>query len=333
MATYKIPYQNISVDVPDEGVVFAGPPGHEGSVYMRQGMNIITLPVEQYTGDLSKLPTINPTSEGIQMLQRAGGKYQVGSAGQFISPTVKTGETITQSISPENPYGMDVKSSVYGDIYKSGSLQQNLMAGGATPTQASQLTGQATPAGINITPEMKAQITSQAIEQGVTQVVQGQQGYGASGYTGVSIVDYLSSLGKPTDFSSRTALANQMGIQNYTGTAEQNTQLLNKLRGQGEISQSAPSGDISTKTLESGTTPIQAPTGGVTGANTPSSIVAGAETTMKSIEDYIKMLTPPTTSDQTSYDSILKELEGLIPSLGGRGAAQSRYLAAGGFRT
>lgn len=51
-----------------------------------------------------------------------------------------------------------------------------------------------------------------------------------STYTGTSIVDYLTSTGKPSDFSSRTQLAAQYGIQNYTGTAEQNTQLLNLLR-------------------------------------------------------------------------------------------------------
>lgn len=50
-----------------------------------------------------------------------------------------------------------------------------------------------------------------------------------SNYVGVSIVDYLKSVGKPSDYSSRAVLAQQKGIQNYTGTAEQNTQLLNML--------------------------------------------------------------------------------------------------------
>jgi hypothetical protein len=52
-----------------------------------------------------------------------------------------------------------------------------------------------------------------------------------STYQGVSIVDYLNSVGSPTDFNSRKALAMKNGIQNYTGTAQQNTQLLNTLRG------------------------------------------------------------------------------------------------------
>ena len=52
-----------------------------------------------------------------------------------------------------------------------------------------------------------------------------------SGYTGSSIVDYLSSTGKDTSYSSRAALAAAQGITNYNGSADQNTQLLTKLRG------------------------------------------------------------------------------------------------------
>ena len=45
-----------------------------------------------------------------------------------------------------------------------------------------------------------------------------------------SIVDYLSSAGKDSSFSARQSLAAKMGIQNYTGSASQNTSLLNSLR-------------------------------------------------------------------------------------------------------
>ena len=48
-------------------------------------------------------------------------------------------------------------------------------------------------------------------------------------YQGTSIVDYLKSVGKSSDYSSRSTLAQEQGISNYTGTAEQNTQLLGKL--------------------------------------------------------------------------------------------------------
>ena len=46
----------------------------------------------------------------------------------------------------------------------------------------------------------------------------------------VSVVDYLASTGKPSDFASRATLAKNAGIANYTGTADQNTQLLNILK-------------------------------------------------------------------------------------------------------
>ena len=50
-------------------------------------------------------------------------------------------------------------------------------------------------------------------------------------YTGTSIVDYLNSIGKDSSFSARKKYAAQYGIKNYTGTASQNTQLLNAMRG------------------------------------------------------------------------------------------------------
>ena len=52
-----------------------------------------------------------------------------------------------------------------------------------------------------------------------------------SGYNGVSIVDGLNSVGYNSSYSSRKELATKLGIANYTGTAEQNTQMLNLLRG------------------------------------------------------------------------------------------------------
>lgn len=52
----------------------------------------------------------------------------------------------------------------------------------------------------------------------------------ATTYAGNSIVDYLKSAGKATDFASRAKIAAEQGIVGYKGTAEQNLQLLNKLR-------------------------------------------------------------------------------------------------------
>ena len=53
----------------------------------------------------------------------------------------------------------------------------------------------------------------------------------SSTYNGSSIVDYLKSIGQDSSFANRKKLAQANGISNYTGTASQNTELLNKLRG------------------------------------------------------------------------------------------------------
>lgn len=50
-------------------------------------------------------------------------------------------------------------------------------------------------------------------------------------YGGGSITDYLASKGQASDFASRSKLAATSGITNYTGSADQNTALLTKLRG------------------------------------------------------------------------------------------------------
>ena len=50
---------------------------------------------------------------------------------------------------------------------------------------------------------------------------------------GTSIVDYLKSIGQDSSFPARAQLAAQFGIQNYTGTEDQNVQLLSLVRGQG----------------------------------------------------------------------------------------------------
>lgn len=46
--------------------------------------------------------------------------------------------------------------------------------------------------------------------------------------TNGSVVDLLNQAGQASDFASRTALAGQFGIQNYTDTAQQNTDLAKK---------------------------------------------------------------------------------------------------------
>jgi hypothetical protein len=53
-------------------------------------------------------------------------------------------------------------------------------------------------------------------------------------YKGVSIVDFLAKSGQSSDLKSRQALAQKMGIADYKGTAEQNTQMLKSLQKQAQ---------------------------------------------------------------------------------------------------
>ncbi len=71
-----------------------------------------------------------------------------------------------------------------------------------------------------------------------------------------------------------------------------------------------------------GTKAIQVPNTGTT-PNISDSVVAGAEQTSKSIQDYINLLTPSGTSaDQQKYNDLMSQIQGLLPESGGRGAAQ-----------
>lgn len=66
----------------------------------------------------------------------------------------------------------------------------------------------------------------------------------------VSVVDYLDSLGQDSSYGARKNLASQYGIQNYSGTANQNIQLLSSLQ----------SGQKSSGAAQTGSTPGPAAT-------------------------------------------------------------------------
>lgn len=51
------------------------------------------------------------------------------------------------------------------------------------------------------------------------------------GYKGTSLVDYLKSVNKASDYNSRSKYAHQYGIDAYRGSTSQNLQLLKKMRG------------------------------------------------------------------------------------------------------
>lgn len=101
-------------------------------------------------------------------------------------------------------------------------------------------------------------------------------------YTGTSIVDYLSSVGQASDYTSRAKLAQQYGITNYTGTSGQNTQLLNLLRGQTTtptpLAQSTQPSLVTAKSPTTTTTPASLP------VLNPQSPLAGAQSKWQGIQ-------------------------------------------------
>ena len=66
--------------------------------------------------------------------------------------------------------------------------------------------------------------------------------------TKTSIVDYLKSQGKDSSYSARKKLATSMGISNYSGTAEQNTQMLKTLQNQASTPKKTTTSNVKTNT-------------------------------------------------------------------------------------
>jgi hypothetical protein len=118
-----------------------------------------------------------------------------------------------------------------------------------------------------------------------------------------SVVDFLSSSGKASDFASRTALAKQYGINGYTGTAAQNTQLLGILKGGSTKPSSVPT-----------TSPNSTPT-------TPSAVkdTAGANAYINGTQeqDYAaasKTNEPPIRTSMQTYKDSYTDLKDVIKS-------------------
>ncbi len=122
-------------------------------------------------------------------------------------------------------------------------------------------------------------------------------------YSGSSIVDYLGSIGSPSDFASRFALAKANGISNYIGTADQNVQLLNTLRSQNP---GVGNGGVATAGADAGMAAAAAAATEVTEDGQPvSEFQAGIESIMKEFG-----ITPPSPnqSPQSSFSDVYKDV-------------------------
>ena len=88
-------------------------------------------------------------------------------------------------------------------------------------------------------------------------------------YEGVSIVDYLRSVGQPSDYASRAQLAASKGIGGYSGQAQQNTQLLNMLRGSGAAPAPTQQGQTPQATPQQTQQATPTPSTGTSGGTPP----------------------------------------------------------------
>ena len=120
-------------------------------------------------------------------------------------------------------------------------------------------------------------------------------------YQGISIVDYLKSVGKPSDFSYRANLAKQYGISGYRGTAKQNLQLLNILKS----GTKKPQTDVSKVSTVAGTVSPTKPTASIESVKQSllniKKGITGVSTQLKPLREAEKAgmtITPQTTVEE-----------------------------------
>lgn len=130
-------------------------------------------------------------------------------------------------------------------------------------------------------------------------------------YTGSSIVDYLKSVGQDSSYSARKQLASQYGITNYSGSASQNTQLLNALRSGSKPTTTTTSTNTSSSSSSASSSGIkingvdQSVTDRMNSQFQVSSAYQDAMAQTQALLDKI-------TSGRTSYTDQIKELMGKI---------------------
>lgn len=134
-------------------------------------------------------------------------------------------------------------------------------------------------------------------------------------YTGPSIVDYLKSTGGASDFASRTALATQKGIAGYTGTADQNTQLLGMLRAPAPVVAPTPyagglAPDASSNMYNTATgqpNPAYQP---IPSTSLTPAVKSNFQSTTPSADVYVPPVTPTDTTTPAPLSELDKQIQG-----------------------
>lgn len=117
-------------------------------------------------------------------------------------------------------------------------------------------------------------------------------------YKGHSIVDYLKSVGVNSSMANRKKIAENAGIKNYTGTASQNTKLLNDMRS-----------------------------GKITTSGAPKATESSATTTTSSSQSSTPTLTPEQAQAEAMLNNPRQSLDSIINQIRGAvGTAEDTYV-------
>lgn len=170
-----------------------------------------------YYASSKDAPGYNDTQDGKNVPMSPGTPLSaVNSVGEEIDPP---GPTDPNNLTPNTPLTPE-------GIAKAVTEGMGQNATGTTPDQQPSQAPQEqqTDTQGNVLPDSGSQ------QQGVTSS-QGGSAQAGTPLSNPSVVDYLNSTGQPSDFASRRAMAERLGISGYTGTAAQNQQLLSSARG------------------------------------------------------------------------------------------------------
>lgn len=144
-----------------------------------------------------------------------------------------------------------------------------------------------------------------------------------------SIVDYLASLGQDSSIGTRSTLAGSYGIQNYTGTADQNTTLLAALRAKAAGATVPQASAVGTAVGTGNTNPLGVPnnmntTFGGSSTTPSSSTPINLSDLSQSNPDIAGLLATGVLGDLSS-----SQLSGLSAVLGNSSSAQGNYDSIG----
>jgi len=280
---------------------------------------------------------------------------------QFVyTPVTSSKQTISASINPNNPYNLVETNQAGQTITQGPSLQTTLQGAGATQPQIQSLTQSAqqnmggTYTGA-FTPEQLKSAgvlapTPQSIQQGIASIT--PTGAQFPTVTLVPGTTDSASVKALQDFLVKGGYMTQAQVNTGYGVyGPQTTAAVRALQEKLGVTPTGNFGPLTIKALQSSNLPtVNTTPGAVTvdkltdnegnpiiiggmnasGTFNANAVVAGAEATSKSIQDYINMLSGPDTPERRRYDQLVSEINSMLPSTAGRGAAQLEAEKAAG---